>query len=164
LEPKWRKEKPAQLVVSLINLAGLESGDTVQALLGLAMTYEKMEDLLAAVLLGEEADVARMSGKTVRSGAVTLMTLHGAKGLEFPVVFLDGATQNVLPLDMPGRTGDIQEERRLFFVGLTRAKEELLILSGAQASPFMREIPADLLNQETLTRKSALRAKQLSFF
>lgn len=162
--PKAAKEKPAKLIASLISAAGLENGEAAQALLGLASSYERMDALLSALLLGEEADVLRESGKAMQAGAVKLMTLHGAKGLEFPVVFLAGMTQGTLPLDMPGRTGDVAEERRLFFVGLTRAKEELILLSSGEASPFLRELPQDELQRETIAQKRSAQVKQLSFF
>ena len=123
-----------------------------------------MDALLSALLLGEEADVLRESRKAMQAGAVKLMTLHGAKGLEFPVVFLAGMTQGTLPLDMPGRTGDVAEERRLFFVGLTRAKEELILLSSGEASTFLRELPQDELQRETIAQKRSAQVKQLSFF
>ena len=57
---------------------------------------------------------------------VTLMTLHAAKGLEFPVVFIVAVEDGVLPHERVGRHPDeLEEERRLAFVGLTRAKDEL---------------------------------------
>lgn len=78
---------------------------------------------------------------------VAVLTLHGSKGLEFPVVFLCGCEADLLP----GRTEDaseIAEERRLFYVGVTRAKD-LLWLSHAGSrprSPFFDELPGDLLH------------------
>jgi len=59
---------------------------------------------------------------------VAVMTLHAAKGLEFPVVFVAGCEDNLLPLQHPGsKTVDVEEERRLFNVGLTRAREQLFL-------------------------------------
>jgi len=59
---------------------------------------------------------------------VAVMTLHAAKGLEFPVVFVAGCEDNLLPLQHPGsKTVDVEEERRLFYVGLTRAREQLFL-------------------------------------
>ncbi|MCE5265646.1 MAG: UvrD-helicase domain-containing protein [Deltaproteobacteria bacterium] len=89
-----------------------------------------------------------------RAEAVALMTLHSAKGLEFPVVFLPGAEEGLLPCSLWNDV-DVEEERRLLYVGLTRAKERL-ILSASHSRPwvgpsprplsrFIGEIPAYLL-------------------
>tara|TARA_R110001599_G_scaffold353459_1_gene592623 strand:+ start:336157 stop:338307 length:2151 start_codon:yes stop_codon:yes gene_type:complete len=94
--------------------------------------------------------------------SVQLMTLHSAKGLEFPMVFLAGMEENLFPhrmsLEEPGR---LEEERRLCYVGITRAMEKLMItyaesrrLHGSETlntpSRFIREIPADLLQEVRL--------------
>ena len=100
--------------------------------------------------------------------AVQLMTLHAAKGLEFPVVFLNGVEEGLFPAkqsaEEPGR---LEEERRLCYVGITRAKEKLFIthaesrrLFGSESmnppSRFIREIPAECLEEvrlnSTITR------------
>jgi DNA helicase-2/ATP-dependent DNA helicase PcrA len=89
--------------------------------------------------------------------AITLMTLHNAKGLEFPVVFLTGLEDGLFPLsrsmDDPAA---LEEERRLFYVGITRAEDELFIsharsrrrmgeVMGSVRSSFLRELPAGLV-------------------
>ncbi len=94
--------------------------------------------------------------------SVQLMTLHSAKGLEFPLVFLAGMEENLFPhrmsVEEPGR---LEEERRLCYVGITRAKEKLVItyaecrrLHGSESyntpSRFVREIPAQLLQEVRL--------------
>jgi DNA helicase-2/ATP-dependent DNA helicase PcrA len=91
--------------------------------------------------------------------SVQLMTLHSAKGLEFPLVFLAGMEENLFPhrmsLEEPGR---LEEERRLCYVGITRAMEKLILtyaecrrLHGSETfntpSRFIREIPAQLLQE-----------------
>ena len=75
---------------------------------------------------------------------VSLMTLHAAKGLEFPVVFIVGCEEGLLPLDLEFFTSDIAEERRLFYVGMTRAKEELLLVRARKRILYGRtvEFPA----------------------
>lgn len=98
--------------------------------------------------------------------AVTLMTLHASKGLEFPVVFLAGMEQGLLPHSRAlqsdsGDDKDLQEERRLMYVGLTRARERAILTHAAQRtlhgrtesttpSQFLREIPDHLLEKEGL--------------
>jgi DNA helicase-2/ATP-dependent DNA helicase PcrA len=88
--------------------------------------------------------------------AVTLMTLHGAKGLEFPVVFICGLNQGLLPLERDLTRESLEEERRLFYVGLTRAKEKVFLSSARQRmrageiaysteSIFFNEIPEELI-------------------
>ena len=94
--------------------------------------------------------------------AVMLMTLHSAKGLEFPVVFIVGMQEGLLPHQMSLQEGDVEEERRLCYVGMTRAKRRLyltwsalrFVRSGAgfsyvpsQRSRFLDEIPADCLEE-----------------
>jgi DNA helicase-2/ATP-dependent DNA helicase PcrA len=97
--------------------------------------------------------------------SVQLMTLHSAKGLEFPLVFLAGMEENLFPhrmsIEEPGR---LEEERRLCYVGITRAMERLVLtyaesrrLHGADSynppSRFLREIPANLVNEVRLQTK-----------
>ena len=91
--------------------------------------------------------------------AVQLMTLHSAKGLEFPLVFLAGMEENLFPhrmsMEEPGR---LEEERRLCYVGITRAMQRLVLtyaesrrLHGSDSyntpSRFVREIPSELVNE-----------------
>jgi ATP-dependent exoDNAse (exonuclease V) beta subunit len=68
--------------------------------------------------------------------AVSLMTLHAAKGLEFPVCYITGLEDGLLPLGREGEVGDMEEERRLCFVGLTRAKQEAVLTYAATRSRF----------------------------
>ncbi|MBP3447495.1 MAG: UvrD-helicase domain-containing protein [Clostridia bacterium] len=100
--------------------------------------------------------------------AVTLMTLHSSKGLEFPIVFLVGFEEGIFP-SMQSKTepGGLEEERRLCYVGITRAKEKLFLshvgermLYGSymhsMPSQFLKEIPDELLKREKKKEKSSL--------
>ena len=103
-----------------------------------------MEGLLAAAASPEEDALRYLSGRTAGgTGAVTLMTLHAAKGLEFPVVFLYGVEKGSLPLESPSRTSDPAEERRLLFVGMTRARERLYLLASGEPSPLLAGMPEE---------------------
>ncbi|MEU9301470.1 DNA helicase PcrA [Streptomyces sp. NPDC048269] len=91
------------------------------------------------------------------SGVITLMTLHTAKGLEFPVVFLTGMEDGVFPhMRSLGQTKELEEERRLAYVGITRARERLYLTRSSMRSAwgtpsynppsrFLEEIPAEYL-------------------
>jgi superfamily I DNA/RNA helicase len=89
------------------------------------------ERFLAEIAVGAETDAL-----DPRAEAVTLLTLHGAKGLEYDVVFLAGCERGLLPLRLPGggplSDEDAAEERRLLFVGMTRARERLLLSYAAR--------------------------------
>jgi DNA helicase II / ATP-dependent DNA helicase PcrA len=108
--------------------------------------------------------IAGVDALDASADALTLMTLHNAKGLEFPIVFLTGLEDGLFPLararDEPSL---MEEERRLFYVGITRA-EDILVLCharsrrrngetmGAIPSSFLKEIPSTLLTQQQTIR------------
>lgn len=168
--PRLKREKPEALMDAYIRDAFPEG--TVPAaraaldrLLDMAVLYADMETLLQDLAFGQENDVRRSGTRAYHADAVSLMTLHGSKGLEFPVVFLCGAREGLIPLTMPGRPSDEAEERRLFYVGMTRAKEELLLLTGEEPSPFLRDLPGEFLHKEnTASFRPAYAGKQMSLF
>lgn len=110
-----------------------------------------------------------------KARAVTLITLHAAKGLEFPVVFIAGCENGLIPFHRkPDEKADLDEERRLFYVGITRAGDKLFFTwakkrnqygkqTKREISPFIQAITADLLDERQNTSKKR-RHVQLSLF
>lgn len=164
--PVLQKEKPYKLVDAWIESYVPEATVTVERFRNMAVFYNNMEAFLYDLTLGGEIDVRRSGGKIYTPEAVTLTTLHGAKGLEYPVVFLSGVRPDLIPLKAAGKQPEgLEEERRLFYVGMTRARDELILLTGPQQSPFLRGIPeAALQTGRAEERKSADYIEQLSLF
>jgi len=121
-----------------------------------------LEEFLEQVSLVADADEIPDEPEAQAQGVVTLMTLHTAKGLEFPVVFLTGMEDGTFPhLRALGDPKELEEERRLAYVGITRARERLYLTRAAvrsawgapQYNPpsrFLDEIPGDLLDWQRL--------------
>lgn len=113
-----------------------------------------------------------------RADAVTLMTLHMAKGLEFRVVFISGVEDGFIPYGaVKSHEEGVEEERRLFYVGMTRAVDELFLIHGRSRllygrreprspSPFLSEIPEEYIQKKTLPErtKKTSQKKQMKLF
>ncbi len=106
----------------------------------------------------------------IDSEKVSLLTLHAAKGLEFPVVFIVGCENNLLPLNLEGMKSNPEEERRLFYVGMTRAKERLYLIYSKrrnlfgktyenEPSEFLADIEGSLKEYEEAVKKFKRRKK-----
>ncbi len=136
--------------------------EELKGLVGFASQFPSMQDFLGQVALmnGETSD------KQVDpdADAIKLTTVHQAKGLEYDVVFLIGASDNQFPTRRSIESGDVEEERRLFYVAVTRAKNELYISypkvatragpGGMMLAPsrFLQELPNDLYDELRIKR------------
>ncbi len=143
----------------------------IEELINSAHEYEKtteepsLTEFLSTVSLVTDLDT------TSETGSVTLMTLHSAKGLEFENVFLVGMEENVFPSMRAVEEGNVEEERRLCYVGITRAKQRLFmshcqernLYSGFnrnKPSRFLFDIPEDSINTLNVQRKPAAQQRQ----
>jgi DNA helicase-2/ATP-dependent DNA helicase PcrA len=156
---------PARLLELVLDRTGyraeLEAERTIEAagrlenlaeLLGVASEHDTLDEFLEAVSLVADADEVDAD-----DSSVTLMTLHTAKGLEFPAVFLMGMEDGVFPhIRSLGEPDELEEERRLCYVGITRARERLYLshawcrtlYGSTQYNPpsrFLKEVPEHLV-------------------
>ncbi len=92
---------------------------------------DRLADFLEATVLQSEADAY-----DPRADRVTLMSLHASKGLEFPVVFIVGCEEGLLPYTRKGEPANVEEERRLFYVGLTRAARKIVLTHASKRVLF----------------------------
>ncbi|MEE8299300.1 MAG: UvrD-helicase domain-containing protein [Thermodesulfobacteriota bacterium] len=140
-----REEERRENIGEILNLA---------AEFGKERDHATLNDFLDSVSLASDLDNLREN-----SDQVTLMTLHSAKGLEFPVVFIVGMEENLLPHFNSKMNGQVEEERRLFYVGITRAKEKLYLAGASKRmifgkqqwsipSRFISELPKELIKWE----------------
>lgn len=162
---------PAALIDSLVRRIGylqyLDDGtpqaesrqENVKELMGVAQGYHDLglSGFLEEIALISDLDTANFDGN-----AVTLMTLHAAKGLEFPVVFMTGMEETIFPHSRAlYDQNEMEEERRLCYVGMTRAREELymlyaagrLLYGGMQHNPpsrFLSEIDSRFIEESSM--------------
>jgi ATP-dependent DNA helicase pcrA len=172
LRTKQNELSISELIKETLNKSGytkaLELENSVEAesriqnleeFLTVAIEFEEefadntLEEFLENITLSSDIDNVEDA-----ENSVTLMTLHSAKGLEFPTVFLVGLEEGIFPgYKSIGEENALQEERRLFYVGITRAKEHLFLTCAKRRtifgstsynaiSRFVKEIPEELLN------------------
>jgi DNA helicase-2/ATP-dependent DNA helicase PcrA len=142
--------------------------ENLEELVGVAREFQqttdepRLDEFLQQISLFSEQD-----NLTDEEGIVTLMTLHNAKGLEYPVVFVIGCEEGIFPHMRAVEAGDLDEERRLCYVGITRARRELYMTYARQRSlfgqrsynvpsRFLDEIPAELTDREVRDTRASL--------
>ena len=170
LRAELDSQPPSRLVASIIERTGFETylertspGDAasrienLQELASALASYDGLPDGLRAFL--DRAALLSETENVQGSSGVRLMTLHSAKGLEFPVVFITGLEENLFPHSRSSEEHeDVEEERRLLYVGMTRARERLFLTRAGQRrlfgepmsavpSRFLQEIPPQLLRE-----------------
>lgn len=144
----------------------------IEYFMEMVMKWEKDPDNLDPTLypyLNRVSLISRDDGEDeADKGKVNLMTIHASKGLEFPVVFIAGAEDGIIPHSRSIEEGnDIEEERRLFYVAITRARDKLFITSclkrrkqqatiESKASPFLLEIPEHLVEHHDPSEEQKL--------
>ena len=146
--------KPAEITEQTIHYFGLveslrdgtptgdERAENLNTMIGNASEFDNLEDFLAEASLMSSAD------EQISTDFVTLMTIHAAKGLEFPVVFLVGLEEGLFPSSRSDDEASIEEERRLAYVGMTRARKRLILTyAGSRFSNGQRSynIPSRFL-------------------
>ncbi len=179
-------EQPSRLIAAIVRRTAFEAylqatsaGDAaarlenLEQLVTAVSAYDGLEDGLQSfldrtALLSETENVQGSTG-------ISLMTLHSAKGLEFPVVFIAGLEEDLFPHGRSVEEHDgLEEERRLFYVGMTRAKKRLILTRAlarrvfgeprpAEPSRFLREIPPRLLRERIADDPYASRARGGAF-
>ncbi len=160
METGLRRDRPGDIAQELPDRRARPTTENVEELISTAADYDKqtdspsLVDYLQQIALFSDADVYNET-----SGQVALMTLHAAKGLEFEHVFIIGLETGLLPHERAnGNQDELEEERRLFFVGVTRAKTNLHVsyaryrtfrgqLLRTIPSQFLYELGADFIHQ-----------------
>lgn len=153
--------------------------ENVSELISVAAKYDKLEPGISLNIFLEEVSlISDIDTLDEKDNAITLMTLHSAKGLEFPNVFICGLEEGLLPHSQSTLAPErLEEERRLFYVGCTRAMERLYLLYArnrvfygesrdAIPSQFLTDIPEELLerNAESETQNIWVSASNLMDF
>jgi len=153
-------------------IEGESRKENIEELINKSTEYEDGELSLFLEEVSLVADIDRMDENADR---ITLMTLHGAKGLEFYTVYLAGMEEGLFPSAMSANSKeDLEEERRLAYVGITRAKKNLILTSAKQRmingetryslmSRFVNEIPKELLNKHVLDTEKRYTESSSSF-
>ncbi|MBN1898606.1 MAG: UvrD-helicase domain-containing protein [Spirochaetes bacterium] len=155
-------------------MEGLFNGDEdFERMKRISQVYPSLDDLLQVILTGKDQDLVQPSQAHHAAEYVSLMTIHAAKGLEFPVVFLYGFNQEILPY----KQADGKEEKRLFYVAMTRCREKLYLVTpqklrlfgqdrALNVSDFLQSIPDQYIKkiEKEFKFKKKQKVDQLALF
>lgn len=159
-----KNKKPASVVADYMAENNLQDSREMAKLYSTAVMYKTLGDFINDIVLGKEGDVVRSGSREAVNNCVSLMTFHAAKGLEFPVVFLAGINNGTVPYVRYDGKCDVDEERRLFYVGLTRAEDEIIITAGKDSSYFIKDFSKELVERERADELKKPAARQLTLF
>lgn len=137
-----------------------DRADDLHSLIGFARNYETIEEFLAQLVLLASEIHQNHSGEA--SNCLRLTTIHQAKGLEFPIVFVIGLADGNFPLRRAIDEGDLEEERRLFYVAVTRAMETLYLtypLVNHQGNQYSRLHPSRFIEEVNADCYETIRVK-----
>ena len=163
-----RGELPAEQKLSQFLAAQVANVDVpaiqkkrLQQLISVAVAFDDLSFVEALAQFLDEAALQQEADNVLAADAINLLTLHAAKGLEFPVVCLVGLTKGVLPSKQYAQHEQgIAEERRLLYVGMTRAQEELHLVTNGEQSRFLAEIAEDCLMRAELDEQKVRRVRR----
>jgi len=168
----------AELITALLSFTGYEAElvkekttenesriENIKEFIGVASSFdEENADNSLGDFLDSIALISDIDNLEEGESAVTLMTMHNAKGLEYPVVFMVGMEEGLFPSRRSMDEDNVEEERRLCYVGITRAEKELTLTMAKQRtmygsttytipSRFISELPDDVLNEQAIEMK-----------
>ena len=146
---------------------GEDRWENVQELRAVVLQYDELKSEHALASFLEDVALITDVDEMDASDSVTLITLHAAKGLEFPIVFITGLEEGILPHMRSLESGNpeqLEEERRLCYVGMTRAKQQLYLVRAFRRafgghnppSRFLADIPPDLVTQSDRAAQSEM--------
>ncbi|HEU4914850.1 MAG TPA: ATP-dependent helicase [Candidatus Saccharimonadales bacterium] len=169
-----------ELAAKIVNMLTIENERNITEIKQFIQSLARIKDMPPAEFMTYLAGIAQQEYYDPDAEAISLLTIHAAKGLEFSQVYLIGAEEGILPLSKKGRIADIGEERRLFYVAATRARDDLymtFVRQRAKQKPelsrFVRELPPGLAAMEadpamaaqiTRIKKRAQKRAQSSLF